>query len=211
MMLEPREARFVRHEPELGAIGVLCADRALLAPTVELTLGLGPDASVFLMDDAVEELANPRLASLLDAGHDLLYCATDAEARGAGEPLPGVRPGSQYDHARMVRDATRFIALTGGPRVDDHRPTGRRVRTVRVELTRAADHPKSAQALRTAVGYVGAGLRVCVALSTAATRLTEAHSQMSAAVARALSTLRALDHLVVPVDRAPSCDLVVTW
>src|SRR5689334_14115171 len=95
------------------SVGVLLAD----ADSVDEALRLvGPDAEWFVMDDGVRALS--ALRPRIDAGSEVTVCATDAAGL---EPVPGVRMGSQYDHALMVRSVSRLIALTG-VRVDDHRP-----------------------------------------------------------------------------------------
>src|SRR5258706_10896445 len=135
------------------SVGILLADAA----SVEAALSLaGPEAEWFVMDDGIRAL--PDLRSRIDGGSDVTVCATDAAGL---EPVPGVRMGSQYDHALMVRSVGRLVALTG-VRLDDHRPR-RNERTVIVRVTRAE---KVAQALRTAVGYAGGDLRVAVLFET---------------------------------------------
>jgi hypothetical protein len=165
------------------SVGVLLADSA----AVEVGLGLaGPDAEWFVMDEGVRAL--PLLRSRIDAGTEVTVCATDAAGM---EPIPGVRMGSQYDHALMVRNVARLIALTG-VRVDDHRPR-RDERTVIVRVTRLE---KVAQALRTAVGYAAGDLRVAVLLEPPVHGIIERPLQ---GVARSLATLRGLDHPIVAV------------
>jgi hypothetical protein len=182
------------------SIGVLLADAA----SVEVALGLaGPEAEWFVMDDGVRAL--PALRSHIDGGGEITVCATDAAGM---EPVPGVRMGSQYDHALMVRSAGRLVALTGAG-VDDHRPR-RQERTVIVRVTRPE---KVAQALRTAVGYAGGDLRVAVLFETPVHGLIE---RPPPGAARALATLQNLDHPIVAV--APGeyparlrWDVEITW
>jgi hypothetical protein len=76
-----------------------------------------------------------------------------------------------------------------------------------VRATRPLEHPSTAQALRVAVGYASAGLRVAVALPPA----VASTSPVPPPVARALHLLRTLDLPVVRGDGAPLCDLCVTW
>jgi hypothetical protein len=161
--------------------GILLAD----STSVESARALATaDAHWFLMDDGIRAL--PALHDLIDSGSDVTVCATDAAGL---EPVPGVRYGSQYDHAVMVRTAARVIGLTGMG-LDDHTPK-RAERTVIVRVTRAA---KMAQALRSAVGYAGGDLRVALLLEPDALSLA---TQPQAD--RALATLRSLDHPVVSV------------
>jgi hypothetical protein len=100
------------------------------------------------------------------------------------------------------------IALTGA-RLDNHSPK-RAERTVIVRVTREV---KLAQALRSAVGYAGGDLRVAVLIEPAVEELI-AHPPPNAA--RALATLRSLDHPVVSVAAGDyparlRWDVEVTW
>jgi hypothetical protein len=180
------------------SVGVLLADAA----SVDLALGMtGSDAQWFLMDDGVRAL--PALRGRIDAGAEVTVCATDAAGLAQ---LPGVRLGSQYDHAMMLRSSARVIALTG-VRLDDHRPR-REDRTAVVRITRPE---KAGQALRSAVGYAGGDLRVAVLVEVP--RLVE---QPTPEIARALATLRSLDHPIVSVGAGEyparlRWDLEVTW
>jgi hypothetical protein len=183
-------------------VGILLADFASFELARKVATS---EARWFLMDDAV--LLLPELGPLIDEGHDVTVCATDAAALLV-QPMAGVRFGSQYDHAAMMASATRILALTG-VKLDDHTPK-RTERTVVVRITREA---KVAQALRSAVGYVGGDLRVAVLFEEPVRNLQDQPPQK---VARALATLRALDHPVVTV--APGTyperlrwDLEVTW
>jgi hypothetical protein len=182
------------------SVGILLAD----AGSVEAALRLaGPEAQWFLMDDGV--LALPALRPRIDQGAEVTLCSTDAVGL---EPTPGVRLGSQYDHALMVRSASRVLAWTGAG-LDDHRPR-RPERTVVVRITR---HQKAAQALRSAVGYAAGDLRVAVLFESPVHELID---RPPAPVARALATLRSLDHPIVAVapGEYPSrlrWDVEVTW
>jgi hypothetical protein len=140
----------------------------------------------------------------------------DAEARGIapGAALAGgPRFGSQWDHATMVRDAMRVVAMTGG-RIDDSDGAapgpGRRVA---IRLTRDANDPKIAQALRSAVGYASADLSVTIVVEPPARELL-AHDAHTPAVVRAVATLRALGHRFVEVatsNHRVACDVEVSW
>jgi hypothetical protein len=134
-------------------------------------------------------------------------CATDAARLGV-EPTPGVRFGSQYDHAVMVRTAARVVAMTGA-RVEDHVPR-RAERSAVVRITRLE---KVAQALRSAVGYAGGDLRVAVLLEPPAHSLLQ---QPTPDAARAFAALRGLDHPIVAVATGEipprlRWDLEVSW
>src|SRR5689334_23831325 len=101
------------------------------------------------MDDGVRAASEARLVAAIDDGLEATLCAMDAEARGVAPVAGGPRFGSQWDHACMVRDARRVVAMTGG-RIDDNdvdAPAGPG-RRVAVRLTRDAKDPKTAQALR---------------------------------------------------------------
>jgi hypothetical protein len=182
------------------SLGILLADSASLARATELATA---DTHWFLMDDGVRAIEG--LRSWIDRGADVTVCATDAAGL---EPVPGVRFGSQYDHAVMVRTARRLIALTGAG-MDDHSPK-RAERTVIVRITREL---KLAQALRSAVGYAGGDLRVAVLTEPAVQQVID---HPPAGAARALATLRSLDHPIVPVAAGEyparlRWDVEVTW
>lgn len=193
-------------------LGVLVADPSMLPRALDLVRAAG-DAQLFLMDEGVRAAGDPGLRAAIDAGLEAALCAMDAEARGVAPSAGGPRFGAQYDHAVMVRDAARVVAMTGG-RIDDHTPeVVGRGRRVALRLTRAATHPKVAQALRSAVGYAAVGLAVTVVVEPPARALL-AHDDHPPAVARALGTLRGLGHRFVEVAATAtrvSCDLEVSW
>ena len=137
----------------------------------------------------------------------------DAEARGVAPLLGGPRFGSQWDHATMVRDAVRVVAMTGGRIDDSDGATPGPGRRVAIRLTRDAGNPKIAQALRSAVGYAAADLSVIVVVEPPARALLQ-HDEHAPAVVRAIATLRALGHRFVEVattNHRVSCDLEVSW
>jgi hypothetical protein len=197
------------------SLGLLVAEAGRAGVAVELARALAPspaEVQIFLMDDGVHAATDERLRALVDDGAEVGLCAMDAEARGVVPP-DGIRLGSQYDHALMMRQAARIIAMTG-VRIDDHRPQRSDGRTVAVRLTRDAAHPKTAQALRAAVGYAAGQLRVVVLVEPAARALL-ASAEHPPALLRALATLRGLEHPVVgvaPLARPPvPFDIEVTW
>lgn len=193
-------------------LGVLLADDAALPAAVELIRCRPPaeaEAALFLMDDGVRAVDDPAVLALFQSGVDVVACAADARARSIELRPGGPRAGSQYDHALMMRDAEHVVAMTGAG-VDEHRPTGQNGRAVGVRLTRDPRHPKTAQALRAAVGYAGSGLRVTVVAEGAAAGLLASEDQPPP-VARALATLRGLGHPIVPAAAAPAFDVEVTW
>jgi hypothetical protein len=184
------------------SVGILLADGASLEAALARATH---DAHWFVMDEAVRIL--PALRGQIDLGAEVVVCATDAAERKIDAP-PGVQLGSQHDHASLVRTASRVIALCGA-RVDDHTPK-RSERTAVVRLTRPE---KVAQALRTAVGYAGGDLRVAVLVEPPALAALDRPSPM---VARALATLRGLDHPIVPVGAGEyperlRWDVEATW
>jgi hypothetical protein len=195
-------------------LGILCAEASFLPRALDLARGAA-DAQLFLMDDAVRAAGDLDLGAAIADGLDAVLCATDAEARGV-QPVPeGPRFGSQWDHARMIQDATRVVALTGG-RIDDSTPapvSPSAPRRVVVRLTRPAHHPKIAQALRSAVGYAAGGLAVIVVIEPEARALL-AHEDHPPELLRAIATLFGLGQRFVEVARAShpvACDVEVSW
>jgi hypothetical protein len=194
-------------------LGVLVADAAMLGRALDL-LRNADEAQLFLMDDGVRAATEPRLVAAIDDGLDATLCAMDAEARGVAAVAGGPRFGSQWDHACMVRDAARVVAMTGG-RIDDNDVTapagpGRRVA---VRLTRDASDPKVAQGLRSAVGYAGADLSVTIVVEPPA-RVLLMHDDHPAPIVKAMATLRGLGHRFVEVATSShrvSCDVEVSW
>jgi len=74
----------------------------------------GIDVELFVMSAAVTGLvAQPGLiAALVDAGCEVVACATSADDLGLGEVGGGVLLGSQDDHAAIVHRADRVVAFT---------------------------------------------------------------------------------------------------
>lgn len=82
---------------------------------MDFAIARGEDTALFLMSEGVRYAHDPRLQPLLRAGVDVTLCAMDAEAHGldtAAIAALGIELGSQHDHARLVRDADRFLAWT---------------------------------------------------------------------------------------------------
>lgn len=193
-------------------LGILVGDAAMLSRALDLARDLD-EVQLFLMDDGVRAAAAPPLVAAIDDGLDAALCAMDAEAHGIAAFAGGPRFGSQWDHAVMVRDAARVVAMTGG-RIDDSDggPPGAG-RRVAVRLTRDADHDKTRQALRSAVGYAAADLSVIVVVEPPARELLR-HDQHAVELVRAIATLRGLGHRFVEVASASarvSCDVEVSW
>jgi hypothetical protein len=193
-------------------LGILVADPAMLGRALDLAAN-ADEAQLFLMDEAVRSAGEPRLHAAIDDGLEAALCAMDAEARGVTPSTGGPRFGSQWDHATMVRDAARVVAMTGG-RIDDNEIVGAPApRRVAVRLTRDAADAKIAQGLRSAVGYAAADLAVIIVVEPPARALL-AHDDHPAAVQKAIATLRALGHRFVEVATSShrvSCDLEVSW
>jgi hypothetical protein len=180
-------------------LGILYADATLALPRIER-----PEATqLFLMDDGVRLAVDARLQKLIDAGLEVTMCATDAETRTISAP-DGVRLGSQHDHALMIRDAQRILALTGAQPTES-RPAVNAARRVAVRITRMQ---KAAQALRSGVGYATAELPVTIVVEPAAHGLL-AHSDHPAAILRALGTLRGLGHAIV--ETPADADVEIAW
>jgi hypothetical protein len=193
-------------------LGVLVADPAMLDRALDLVRNVD-EAQLFLMHEGVRAAAAPRLLGAIDDGLEASLCAADAEARGVMPSAGGPRFGSQWDHATMVRDARRLVAMTGGRIDDSDGATPGPGRRVAIRLTRDAADPKVAQALRSAVGYASADLSVIVVVEPPARALLQ-HDEHAPAVVRAVATLRALGHRFVEVattNHRVSCDLEVSW
>lgn len=93
-------------------------------------------------------------------------------------------------------------------------------RHVLIVLRRPPAHPRTAQGLRSALGYATADLRVTVVLCGAAQALLEAEDATKVAPPheRAVRTLRALGHTVCTAPAEPAlaqllarADAIVTW
>jgi hypothetical protein len=193
-------------------LGILVADPTMLGRALDLARN-SDEAQLFLMDEGVRAVGEARLRAAIDDGLDASLCAMDAEARGLVPVAGGPRFGSQWDHATMVREARRVVAMTGGRIDDNDGATPGPGRRVAVRLTRGAGDPKIAQALRAAVGYATAELSIIVVVEPPARDLlmSDAHSPQ---VVRAIATLRALGHRFVEVATSShrvSCDLEVSW
>ena len=193
-------------------LGILVADPAMLGRALDLARNTD-EAQLFLMDEGVRAIGEARLRAAIDDGLDASLCAMDAEARGLVPVAGGPRFGSQWDHAVMVRDAVRVVAMTGGRIDDNDGATPGPGRRVAVRLTRDARDPKIAQALRAAVGYATAELSIVVVVEPPARDLLM-HDEHSPALVRAIATLRALGHRFVEVattNHRVSCDIEVSW
>ena len=193
-------------------LGVLVADAAMLDRALDLLRNVD-EAQLFLMDEGVRAAAAPRLIAAIDDGLDASLCAADAEARAVDPVAGGPRFGSQWDHATMIREAARVVAMTGGRIDDNDGATPGPGRRVAVRLTRDARDPKVAQALRASVGYAAADLSVTVVVEPPARALLMS-DEHAPAVLRAIATLRALGHRFVEVATSShrvSCDIEVSW
>ncbi len=77
----------------------------------EAALGLGYEASIFLMDDGVYHVHNPALRELMERGVEVGLCAHNAEERHVKEQ-EGFLWGSQFHLALLVNRCDRFVAFT---------------------------------------------------------------------------------------------------
>jgi hypothetical protein len=158
------------------------------------------------MDDGVCAQGAPRLRALIDAGAEVALCAQDAESRGMHPYDGGPRFGSQYDHARMMRDAACVVAATHAGTTKS-RPEGPR-RRVGVTITGDPGDPSTVQALRSAVGYLGCELDVRIKLGSRSLALLG--DEPPREVLRHLSTLRGLGTKIEPLPGGP-IDVEVIW
>ena len=95
----------------LGVVlGSGAAEDALLAARlVGAATRAGHDARLFVMGAAARAIA--QLAPLADEGVEVIACEMSLEEVGVARPK-GVLGGSQLDHAALVRDCDRVVALT---------------------------------------------------------------------------------------------------
>jgi len=144
-----------------GLLGVVLADARLLDGALAVMRATSGDARLFLMHDGVLAAADPRIDALILDGNDVIMCAMDAEARGVCEREGGPQPGSQYDHAVLVRDAMRVVTFSRpGRDPSDSTPTNATPRRVLVEI--AAPDALASSALRAALAFGALGLEVSV-------------------------------------------------
>jgi sulfur relay (sulfurtransferase) complex TusBCD TusD component (DsrE family) len=106
------------HRSRLGLLvvsGPAAGDLRQIVGTAATAVQAGDEVALFLMDDGVGYALLPELQPLLQLGVEVTLCAMDAEARGldcATAAAAGVILGSQYDHARLVRDSDRVLSFT---------------------------------------------------------------------------------------------------
>ncbi|HEU5395199.1 MAG TPA: DsrE family protein [Candidatus Methylomirabilis sp.] len=96
------------------------ADARTVVRLAEAALEAGHRVELFLMNDGVYNVvAVPKhpvsgdFVRLMEAGAAITVCATNTGPRGVTKDaaLPGVRFGSQYDHAQMVARADRVLTF----------------------------------------------------------------------------------------------------
>ena len=96
------------------------ADARTVIRIARAALESGHQVELFLMDDGVYNVVaapghpvSGEFARLMEAGASLTVCATNTGPRGVTKEtaLPGVRFGSQYDHAQMVARADRVLTF----------------------------------------------------------------------------------------------------
>ncbi len=85
------------------------ADAALASRLLRAAAAAGHDARLFVMGAGVQSMAT--LARLPDEGVDVIACERSLEQAGLPRPC-GFQGGSQLDHAALVRDCDRVVALT---------------------------------------------------------------------------------------------------
>lgn len=100
--------------------GVEAQDARTAVEIAESALAQGHEVRWFVMGDGLYHLVNDpsnrlvgKLARLLEAGTQIVCCAFNCELRGIGKErlLPGVRWGSQYDHAAVVNWSDRYLVF----------------------------------------------------------------------------------------------------
>lgn len=96
------------------------ADARTVVRLAEAALETGHRVEIFLMGDGVYNVvAAPKhpvsgeFVRLMEFGVPITLCATSTGARGVTKEsvLPGVRFGSQYDHAQIVARADRVLTF----------------------------------------------------------------------------------------------------
>ena len=96
------------------------ADARTVVRLARAALQAGHRVEMFLMDDGVYNVVaapnhpvSGEFARLMEAGVAITLCATNTGPRAVKKEsaLPGVRFGSQYDHAQMVAGADRVLTF----------------------------------------------------------------------------------------------------
>ena len=142
------------------SVGVVLADPRLLDGALAIMRAARGEAVLFLMHDGVLAADDSRVDGLLLDGHDVIWCAMDAEARGVLTRDGGPTAGSQYDHAVLVRDAHRVVTFTRQGRHPTDSTPRSGARRVLVEV--AAPDALASGALRAAMAFGAVGLDVSV-------------------------------------------------
>ncbi|MFQ5802414.1 MAG: DsrE/DsrF/TusD sulfur relay family protein [Candidatus Methylomirabilales bacterium] len=84
-------------------------------------LELGHQVEFFLMDDGVYNVMDPlnnpvakEFASLHAQGGTITLCGSNCDPRGVTKEtaIPGLTIGSQYDHAKILHEADRFLVFS---------------------------------------------------------------------------------------------------
>ncbi len=95
-------------------IGFLVTDpayRDFLIPLLSAALARGDEVEVFLMDEGCFLAADAQFSALLSrAGANASICDFNRTQKGITAP-PSLRPGSQYDNARMVQDCDKVLVF----------------------------------------------------------------------------------------------------
>lgn len=189
-------------------LGVLIADAqtASRAVTRASELAAAENTHFFVMSSGVTALAV--LGESANHGAEITVCATDAAAYHiAATDWPGVVWGSQYDHARLLRDAPRFLADTGGQQ--SYLSTSVATRPIVVEITTPLSTPKADQALRTAIAYLGADLQASV---MACVGPSESDAPLPTQTQKKIHYLRAREaFMIASVKSRKELDSWITW
>lgn len=71
----------------------------------------GVEVAIFIMDDGCYLTKNPELLALGKKGVNIALCDQSYREKGFTETLPGVKHGSQFDHALIAHECDRYIVL----------------------------------------------------------------------------------------------------
>lgn len=97
----------------LGLVLATATDLPLVRGLAHAAARRGLAVRVFAMHAGVRALAGDpaAVAALLDDGHEVIACATSADAAGVALAELGVVAGSQDDHAALCAWADRVVAF----------------------------------------------------------------------------------------------------
>lgn len=98
----------------LGILGNTDKHASHVAGLTRAAILKGHEVILFMMDKGVKLLHNPSIVALHKIpGVSISFCQYNAQVLGIStKGLPkGIRPGSQYNNAEMVKNADRVIVL----------------------------------------------------------------------------------------------------